>query len=86
MGYEEGKGLGRHGQGRTEIVEASKQRGRRGLGLSLGSFEPSDVMWKFEDEEVTKNNLFEIQVLSFFFANQLMVSCSDFHIPYFASS
>ena len=34
MGYEKGKGLGKDLQGRVNIVEASKQRGRRGLGAS----------------------------------------------------
>ena len=29
MGYKKGKGLGKHGQGRVGIVEASKQRGFR---------------------------------------------------------
>ena len=52
MGYKKGTGLGRHEQGRTEIVEASKQRGRRGLGLSLKNFMESSVDWDFEKEEV----------------------------------
>jgi cap1 methyltransferase len=53
MGFEEGKGLGKHGQGRTEIIEASKQRGRRGLGLHIDGFEPTDdIVWNSELEEV----------------------------------
>ncbi|XP_076464840.1 cap-specific mRNA (nucleoside-2'-O-)-methyltransferase 1-like isoform X2 [Babylonia areolata] len=52
MGYTEGKGLGKHGQGRQDIVEASKQRGRRGLGHKIEGFEPADVEWKFEKEKI----------------------------------
>ena len=54
MGYKEGKGLGKEQQGRTEIVEASNQRGRRGLGLKISGLEPSkEVDWNFEVEEVS---------------------------------
>lgn len=52
MGYKKGTGLGKHGQGRVNIVEASTQRGRRGLGLKIQAFEPSDVSWDCEKEEV----------------------------------
>lgn len=52
MGYKKGKGLGKNEQGRAEIVEASKQKGRRGLGMNIQGFEPSDVKWAFEKEEV----------------------------------
>ncbi|XP_022331007.2 cap-specific mRNA (nucleoside-2'-O-)-methyltransferase 1-like [Crassostrea virginica] len=53
MGYKEGKGLGKEQQGRTEIVEASNQRGRRGLGLKIRGLEPSkEVDWNFEVEEI----------------------------------
>lgn len=51
MGFKEGEGLGKFGQGRKEIVETSTQRGRRGLGLTLQGFEGDlNVEWKDEDE------------------------------------
>lgn len=51
MGFKEGEGLGKFGQGRREIVEASTQRGRRGLGLMLQGFEGDlNVEWKDETE------------------------------------
>lgn len=53
MGYKEGKGLGKNAQGRVNIVEASLQRGRRGLGMTIEGLEPSmDVDWKEEDDQV----------------------------------
>lgn len=53
MGYKEGTGLGKHEQGRVNIVEASLQRGRRGLGLNLKGLEPSmDVEWREEDDKI----------------------------------
>ncbi|XP_071079493.1 cap-specific mRNA (nucleoside-2'-O-)-methyltransferase 1-like [Haliotis cracherodii] len=52
MGYKAGTGLGKFGQGRVEIVEASNQRGRRGLGLHLDGLEAKDIEWNFEEEEV----------------------------------
>lgn len=53
MGYKKGKGLGKHEQGRVEIVEASKHRGRRGLGLLIPGLEAADDKdWDFETEEV----------------------------------
>lgn len=62
MGYKEGKGLGKNEQGRANIVEASQQKGRRGLGLSVTGFEPSDVEWNFEKEKV-KQVLYIIGIL-----------------------
>ncbi|XP_041044066.1 cap-specific mRNA (nucleoside-2'-O-)-methyltransferase 1 [Carcharodon carcharias] len=51
MGYREGEGLGKFGQGRKEIVEASMQRGRRGLGLKIKGFDGDlDVDWHEESE------------------------------------
>ena len=52
MGYQKGLGLGKNQQGRADIVEASQQRGRRGLGLHIKGFEQPDVEWNFEKEEV----------------------------------
>lgn len=51
MGFREGEGLGKFGQGRKEIVEASTQRGRRGLGLTLKGFQGElNVDWQDEPE------------------------------------
>ncbi|CAH2256276.1 cap-specific mRNA (nucleoside-2 -O-)-methyltransferase 1, partial [Pelobates cultripes] len=51
MGFREGEGLGKFGQGRKEIVETSNQRGRRGLGLVIKGFEKElNVNWKDEPE------------------------------------
>ena len=52
MGFQQGRGLGKYEQGRVEIVEMSKQKGRRGLGLSLGGFEASEMEWDFEKDVV----------------------------------
>ncbi|CAD5119881.1 DgyrCDS8465 [Dimorphilus gyrociliatus] len=53
MGFEPDKGLGSRGQGRKEIVESSKQRGRRGLGLSMpqGLESAPDATWDFTEQE-----------------------------------
>ena len=57
MGYVEGKGLGKNEQGRVDIVESSKQRGRRGLGLQLAGLEANeDAKWILDEEEV-RNSL-----------------------------
>lgn len=50
MGFEQGRGLGRHGQGRADIIEASQQRGRRGLGFKVDGFDDKDFTWEEEDE------------------------------------
>ncbi|XP_041107011.1 cap-specific mRNA (nucleoside-2'-O-)-methyltransferase 1-like [Polyodon spathula] len=51
MGFREGEGLGKFGQGRKEIVEASTQRGRRGLGLMLKGFQGElNVDWEDEPQ------------------------------------
>ncbi|XP_014250281.1 cap-specific mRNA (nucleoside-2'-O-)-methyltransferase 1 isoform X2 [Cimex lectularius] len=45
MGYKLGDGLGKHGQGRTEPIEMSNQKGRRGLGLSIQGLEQARIAW-----------------------------------------
>ncbi|KAK6488700.1 cap-specific mRNA (nucleoside-2'-O-)-methyltransferase 1-like isoform X1 [Huso huso] len=51
MGFREGEGLGKFGQGRKEIVETSTQRGRRGLGLMLKGFQGElNVDWEDEPQ------------------------------------
>ncbi|XP_062267285.1 cap-specific mRNA (nucleoside-2'-O-)-methyltransferase 1 isoform X1 [Platichthys flesus] len=51
MGFRQGEGLGKFGQGRKEIIEASTQRGRRGLGLTLQGFQGElNVDWRDESE------------------------------------
>ena len=52
MGYQSGKGLGKSGQGRVEPVEASNQRGRRGLGHILKGLEDEKVEWDASEEIV----------------------------------
>lgn len=67
MGFEQGRGLGRYGQGRADIIEASQQRGRRGLGFRVEGFDDKDFTWEEEEEvwvllklhSVLLNNLFE---------------------------
>lgn len=53
MKYIPGEGLGKFGQGRRSIIEASKQRGHRGLGLQAKHFaRDDDVEWNADDEQV----------------------------------
>ena len=54
MGHKAGTGLGKHGQGRTEIVTSSLQKGTRGLGSNVKGFEATSAEWNFEKEEVSR--------------------------------
>ena len=72
MGYQKGKGLGKDQQGRVNIVEASKQRGRRGLGMHLQAFEPSDIQWDSEKERVS-NIAKRIEYSTIDFRNSLKI-------------
>ena len=64
MGFEQGRGLGRYGQGRADIIEASQQRGRRGLGFRVEGFDDRDFTWE-EEEEVCRVMLW-LKILFFF--------------------
>lgn len=50
MGFKEEGGLGRYGQGRSDIIETSQQRGRRGLGFRVEGFDDKDFSWEEEEE------------------------------------
>lgn len=52
MGFQAGEGLGKFGQGRSTIVKASTQRGRRGLGFEIEGLEAEDVEWVETEKEV----------------------------------
>lgn len=53
MGYRPGKGLGKFEHGRTAPVEASSQKGRRGLGLkpSVVGEVSHDFKWTPDDSK-----------------------------------
>lgn len=52
MGYKKDAGLGRLNQGRVEPIEASQQRGRRGLGMRLDDLDKAAVKWDPAIEEL----------------------------------
>lgn len=72
MGFKPGKGLGKFEHGRVEPVEASTQKGRRGLGLkpSVVGDVPSDFKWTPDDatpetkEEVVIRNCYSFASLN----------------------
>lgn len=63
MGHEEGKGLGRYGQGIVAPISESVQKDRTGLGLKKkGHFDGKVDSWDFNNDPV--NNFFLSLVLS----------------------
>lgn len=58
MGHEEGKGLGRYGQGIVAPISESVQKDRTGLGLKKkGHFDGKVDSWDFNNDPV---NIFSI--------------------------
>lgn len=52
MGYKKGIGLGKHGQGRLEPVEASQQKGRSGLGHYNEKLKEANLRWDPTEEVI----------------------------------
>ncbi|XP_059618679.1 cap-specific mRNA (nucleoside-2'-O-)-methyltransferase 1 [Phlebotomus argentipes] len=52
MGYQERTGLGKHSQGRLDPVEASKQKGRRGLGAAPDAVDISATHFDETEEKI----------------------------------
>lgn len=50
MGYTEGKGLGKYEQGISEAIQASNQKGRRGLGFTIQDVKV-DVEFEWSEEK-----------------------------------
>ena len=81
MGFREGEGLGKYGQGRKEIVEASTQRGRRGLGLTLKGFQ-GDLNVDWEDEPEVRHHC---QNVSYKNRDTDFISPGPLFLPHFTS-
>jgi len=57
MGYKKGTGLGKEGQGMVGIVESSKQKGRRGLGLRVTVENTEEIVdWRTEKQPSEMEN------------------------------
>lgn len=52
MGFKSDTGLGKQGQGRLEPIEASTQKGRRGLGLKLDDLDSAADKWTPDMETI----------------------------------
>ncbi|XP_058468089.1 cap-specific mRNA (nucleoside-2'-O-)-methyltransferase 1 [Malaya genurostris] len=52
MKYDKSRGLGRSGQGRTDIVQIVAQKGRRGLGLKLDELDTAASSWDVSLERI----------------------------------
>ena len=53
MGHQDGKGLGRYGQGITAPINESNQKGRSGLGNEKkGDFDSKVDSWDFDKDPV----------------------------------
>ena len=52
MGYDKTRGLGVNAQGPTELIEESKQKGRRGLGFTFKEFNEETAEWNFDNDPV----------------------------------
>ncbi|XP_053685471.1 cap-specific mRNA (nucleoside-2'-O-)-methyltransferase 1 [Sabethes cyaneus] len=53
MNFDKKKGLGKSGQGRTDIVQISSQKGRRGFGHKLEELDSVALDWSKTEEKIT---------------------------------
>lgn len=59
MGYKKDTGLGKLGQGRVAPIEASHQKGRRGLGMRLDDLDKAAVKWDPAIEDISVPEKYE---------------------------